>query len=360
MSNYTHRHITIQLRGKYIVFERNQWSVSSTPPAAVRAAVGREKGSINDVLHRASWPVQRCSESPVFLSIINDRPYYYYLRNSDDRCVVRAHHACYRTEQWYLRQIVMKIPIKPFHAVDNPDPLRTLRTVTNNGTSTVHTTHQETARALRIIRDDNEGELALIEASLYSTLEALMSLFTQVTIKGQPALRVLCGLGLSLTTPNDARAKRRPRQPGDVDDRSNPFDLEADSDDGDDMDDDELDHDDNDADNDGTDLASSAQHDGDGNMPDNDDNNADANQRWQLDSGRNPDLQRVRNLLLGRYRGSQPERVNLFLVDLKESFEANGACPTMYGIPLPPHCGHDPVSKEIARWKHDPALETFN
>ena len=58
--------------------------------------------------------------------------------------------------------------------------------------------------------------------------------------------------------------------------------------------------------------------------------------------------------------GSQPERVNLFLVDLKESFEANGACPTMYGIPLPPHCGHDPVSKEIARWKHDPALETFN
>ena len=94
----------------------------------------------------------------------------------------------------------MKIPIKPFHAVDNPDPLRTLRTVTNNGTSTVHTTYQETARALRITTNDNEGELALTEASFYATPEALMSLFTQVTTNGQPILRVLCGLGLSLTT----------------------------------------------------------------------------------------------------------------------------------------------------------------
>ena len=117
-------------------------TVVTVPPASVRAAVGRASGSVNDVLHIASWPVQRSSGSPVFYSTINNRPYYYYLRKSDDRCVVRAQHARYRTEQWYLRLIAMKVPIEPFHATNNPDPLQKLLTVTKDGTSTVHTTYQ--------------------------------------------------------------------------------------------------------------------------------------------------------------------------------------------------------------------------
>ena len=347
-------------------------TVVTQPPAAVRAAVGRAHGSINDVLHRASWPVPRSSGSPIYLSVINDRPYYYYAKTSDDRCVVRAQYARYRTEQWYLRQIAMKVPIRPFDAENNPDPLEMLRTVTKNGVSTVHTTYQETARALGIISNDNEGELALIEASLSATPEALMSLFTQVTINGQPTLRVLCGLGLTLTTPlGNPRQKRRRREDGDGggDDRSSPFDLEADIDDGD------VSGTETDGEPDMADMGNAPADDGD--LADSDDDAAvddeggrgdgvpdgelnGADQQWQIDAARNPDLERVRGILLGRYRGSRPERVNLFLVDLKASFEANNVCPTMYGIPLPPDCGHDPIAKEIARWRHDPALETFN
>ena len=341
-------------------------TVFTVPPAPVRAAVGRASGSVNDVLHIASWPVQRSSGSPIFYSTINNRPYYYYLRKSDDRCVVRAQHARYRTEQWYLRLIAMKVPIEPFHATNNPDPLQKLLTVTKDGTSTVHTTYQETARALGIISNDNEGELALIEACSYATPEALLSLFTQVTINGQPTLRILCGLGLDLTTPTQRTPSNR--EPGSdddpCDDRTSPFDVEAES--GDDEDDD--DGADSEVANSGGEVADSDGEVADSDSTDDDDDAEDApntnehstDQQWQLDAARNPDLERVRNTLLGRYRGSRPERVHLFLLDLKASFEANNACPTSYGIPLPPDRGAGPVAKEIARWKHDPAIELFN
>ena len=342
-------------------------SVVTKPPAAVRAAVGRAQGSINDVLHTANWPVQRSSGSPIFCSVINDRPYYYYLRGFDDRCVVRAHHARYRTEQWYLRLIAMKVPIAPFHATSNPDPLRNLLTVTKDGTSVVHTTYQETARALGIINNDNEGELALIEASSYATPESLLSLFAQVTINGQPTLRILCGLGLSLSTPKRgtlSKSSRDDDDDGDCDDRSSPFDLDADSNNDDDSDTHSEGAGLSDFDGASGDLADSDS------APEDEHNDGvngaqptapqGADQQWQSDAARNPDLERVRNVLLGRYRGSRPERVSLFLLDLRASFEANNVCPTTYGIPLPPERGTDPIAKETARWKHDPALATFN
>lgn len=333
-------------------------SVVSKPPAAVRSALGRPHGSLNDVLQNVTWPVERATGSAVHYSVISNRAYYYYLRSPEDRCVVRASYARYRTETWYLRLIAMKVPIAAYNKVHNPDPLTNLKTVTDptTGNATVHTTYQETARAMGLITNDNEGELALIEAATYATPEALLCLFTQVTINGQPTLRVLCGLGLDLSTPNRRPGHSSTEDGHDSEDdenRTSPFDVEATEDDGDENSDGVLDDMDEDA------ACHSERSDSDSETTPLE-GTPDSNRHWQSEAEGNADLERVRHVLLGRYRGSRTERVGQFLLDLKSAFEANGVCPSQYGIPLPPDKSSGPVSRELARWKHDPALVQFN
>jgi hypothetical protein len=167
---------------------------------------------------------------------------------------------------------------------------------------------------------------------------------------------VLCGLGLDLSTPN-----RRPGRTStedahdseDDEDRTSPFDVEATEDDGDENSDGVLD----DMEEDAARHSEHSDSDLETAVPE---GTPDSNQHWQSEAEGNTDLERVRHVLLGRYRGSRPERVGQFLLDLKSAFEANGVCPSQYGIPLPPDKSSGPVSRELARWKHDPALVQFN
>ena len=316
--------------------------VTHDAPAIVRSALGRSSGSLNDIIHTAQWPIAG-PNGPISYSIIDNRVYYYYLRST--RCIVRAVKARYRTEDWYLRLIAMRIPVTPYHPHDNPDPLLSLLTVTDDsGASVVHTTFQEAARALGIVTKENEGELALIEAVDYSTPEAMLSLFTQITLNGQPTLRVLCGLGIELqslhaTGDDGSGAVSDDAAENDDDDASAASDIEDGNV--------ESGHDDNGV---GTPNAHGASDGTEGTEV----------QNWQTDAANDPDLQRVRRLLLSRCRGTQPERVQQLLTNIRNSFQANDVNPRSYGIPLPMADHLSCEEYERARWLGDPTLLGFN
>jgi len=337
-------------------------TVSPQPPAAVRSAVNRPSGSLNDVVHRATWPVQG-THGPIYYSIIDGRLYYYYPRGADDRCVVRAVKARYRTEDWYLRLIAMRVPVPPHHTTDNPDPIASLLTVTDptSGNRVVHTTFQGVARALGIVTKDNEGELALVEAVDSSTPESLLSLFTQVTLNGQPTLRVLCGLGIDLQSPEAVASKTREEIDDDEDidgdvgvsssedgggsdegDETNSH-AESDDDSGDAGSHDVAGHD-TPATNTETTTAASSPNDAD----------------WQRAAANDPDMQRVRRMLMMSCRGTENERVQQLLCNIRDSFDANDMDPRAYGIPLPMSDDLSYDQYERARWLNDPGLLAFN
>ena len=197
-----------------------------------------------------------------------------------------------------------------------------------------HTSFQAVAYAYGIIQEGMEGELALIEAArTQPTPQAIISLFTQLTMAGQSTLRVLCGLGLNLG--------QQPLAHRDAEEEDN---------DGDDFFEDAA-MDDADVDSDADDTNRNATH---------DEPVDDAISDWEKTGTEDAGLKLVRNKMMADFHtGPLPARVQQLLKRLQASFNANDRCPSEYGIPLPDIPDTDVVNKEVARWLTDPFTTTF-
>ena len=81
-------------------------------------------------------------------------------------------------------------------------------------------TYQEVARHYGIVPLEHEAELALVEATVESTPSSLRSLFTQLTLDGHPALRILCCLGLDLRPQPAPKGQAATEMTGDPEDEA--------------------------------------------------------------------------------------------------------------------------------------------